>query len=362
MTIMSKNKTQGPDVTPHLEFLERNGILPDPSSATFVPKINPEKDVVSHVDWDRLFPAARLGENHDPERPWLSEDEWQPELNEEFLSELGRILEGGDYHNPTPSCVWDGSLPCEEQTSHWDSCAWYRPIHYFGSDWGILIKQSCAERKALRIARFLARSLSPYLTSRWDLWAIGKWLIKISFLKYFLHEHFHHKVESLGFRFHVIFGASLYLPYKDAVYRKHFLTSDCLEESLANADAYRRLGNKPYVSHIGKAWLPRVRDYLEFIDFPSCPPGYKEALHYLKDDDFNKKLHLLHGQMKEATLTPSQPVDDWVLASRLTQSMFNVKSRIWEVVPRGRSALLPTTSCKSKLATSASAYHKMHVL
>ena len=29
-----------------------------------------------------------------PNDPWLSEDEWQPELNEEFLSELGRILEG----------------------------------------------------------------------------------------------------------------------------------------------------------------------------------------------------------------------------------------------------------------------------
>ena len=113
---------------------------------------------------------------------------------------------------------------------------------------------------------------------------------------------------------------------------------------------------------LGRLGSQGFRDYLEFIDFPSCPPGYKEALHYLKDDDFNKKLHLLHGQMKEATLTPSQPVDDWVLASRLTQSMFNVKSRIWEVVPRGRSALLPTTSCKSKSATSASAYHKMHVL
>lgn len=76
--------------------------------------------------------------------------------------------------------------------------------------------------------------------------AIARQLLRSAFYVFYLHEQFHHKVESLGFRLLITTGADRYRPYKTNVYRRTYLTVDCLEESLANAESYLRLSEERY--------------------------------------------------------------------------------------------------------------------
>jgi hypothetical protein len=166
-------------------------------------------------------------------------------------------------------------------------------------------------------------------------------IIRASFAKFYFHEHFHHKVESLGMRMHVMFGKSAYVPYKRTVYRPNFLTNACLEEAMANADAFRRFKTRPYTAILTTEVVDATRRYLK-RRFITSPPGYRMAFKYFQDRDFQDGLNLLQGQVKEATLAPTQASSDWDAAPQLTHSLFNFKSNIYTVVRSGAASILPT--------------------
>jgi hypothetical protein len=94
-------------------------------------------------------------------------------------------------------------------------CAWYCPIHFCGYGWGIYIRESCIFSLAIHIAAFV----------NWSLVHIPQTEIAR----------------------HLLLGADRYRPYKRKVYSRTFNTSDCIEESLANAESYRRLAEDRYV-------------------------------------------------------------------------------------------------------------------
>jgi len=115
-------------------------------------------------------------------------------------------------------------------------CAWYFPLHFYGHSWGIYIREECLMTLAADIAGDVDWSLVSGYRGRMD--AIVKQLLRGAFYTLFLHEQFHHKVESLGLRLLIAAGSDRYRPYKANVYRPAWGTSDCLEESLANAESY----------------------------------------------------------------------------------------------------------------------------
>src|SRR5262249_22577883 len=152
----------------------------------------------------------------------------------------------------------------------WDICGWYQPIHFFGYDWGIFIKEECVKRAALMIARFVSRAVihsAPPL-------AWFKALYRAAVYVYYLHEQYHHKIECLGFRLHVVQQRSAFLPYYRHVYAATKGTDDHLEEALANADCYLRLSTDPYAFWITPHVVRATKAYLEW-QFPQDPPGYR---------------------------------------------------------------------------------------
>jgi hypothetical protein len=157
---------------------------------------------------------------------------------------------------------------------------------------------------------------------------------------YFLHEHYHHKTECLGFRLHVVMRKSAFLPYHKTIYAPSKGTDDQLEEALANADCYRRLNKKPYTVWLTQHVVRAAKAYLEW-QFPRDPPSYRRAIHYLKAPDFRAGENTLQAQIKEASLTPGQPTGEWDLAPRMTQPFFPVTSNIWTVIPAGSKSRLP---------------------
>lgn len=297
-----------------------------------------DNEAASSLDFGELFPTGRN-----------VSDTWPQQLPGEVVEDVvGEIGEGPPSANEEQPQGWG-----------WDVCAWYQPVHFFGHDWGIFIREECVIRQARLIGRFLSAPLIPVPEKM-----LAAALLRASFAIYFLHEHYHHKVESLGVRLHVVEQRSRYLAYKANVYRPYFRTDDCLEEALANADSWHRIADKPYARWLSIGGHPAgrvssrdirvaARKALEW-SFAFSPPGYRMASNYLNDPAFEEGEDRLHGQVQEATLTLGRKSSEWSVAPRLMQSIFPLSEKIWTVVPAGRSSVFPTRSV-APIATASTA-------
>jgi predicted RNA binding protein YcfA (HicA-like mRNA interferase family) len=279
------------------------------------------------VEWSRLFPPPRGRVSEI--RGFPQGDNWDFDVSDRQIAELGNYL-GVHPGNQRPDTMPD-----------WDICAWYQPMHFFGHDWGIFIRQDCAWRTALMIARFVPAAVVRRVPP--EVWL--KALYRAAIYIYFLHEHFHHKIECLGFRLHVVTGRSHFLPYHAKVYSHALGTDALLEEALANADCYGRIATRPYSYWITSLVVEATRSYLQW-QFPHDPPGYRKAVDYLTASKFAVGENLLQAQVKEAAFHPVQPIGEWNLAPRMTQSVFPVTSNIWTVVPKGARSRLPVKAVK----------------
>ena len=216
-------------------------------------------------------------------------------------------------------------------------CAWYCPIHFYGSGWGIYIRQECILALATRIARQIDWPLVKCAPS-----SIYKQLIRSAFYILFLHEQFHHKVESLGLRYLVSTGSDRYRPYKKNVYRRHYLTSDCLEESLANADSYRRLNEGRMKGKLDDAIKRGLKIYLK-NSFLSQPPGYREGYDHTSEGSFRSGLYLLQSQVLDGMLNPTTPPNHWKVAPNMITALENIKSDIFIILPHGAQPVFNPT-------------------
>ena len=306
-----------PSVNKIIKFLEENQALRQNESPwpTFSPTNNQQERHL--INWVQLFPSTDSNDSGQ----WPGENE----VLEDLARDIGEVITGGDISNEDLEAMATSQL--------WDICAWYQPVHYYGVNWGIYIKEQCIIKQIFQIARFLPVATVPSVN-------LIASLIRASVYLYFLHEQYHHKVESLGIRLHVIDRKSSYLPYHSMVYNRNLGTDNLLEETLANADAYRRIWNDPYYRWIENSVLQATEDYLKKT-FPYNPPGYRMATNYLTTYRFNKGEDILHGQVHEATLTPSQPTTEWEIATRLMQSMYKITDNIWTIVPAGTNSILP---------------------
>jgi hypothetical protein len=217
-------------------------------------------------------------------------------------------------------------------------CAWYCPIHFFGHGWGIYIRESCILSHARDIATFV--HWPSVRAPRWD---TARHLLRSGFYVFFLHEQFHHKVESLGFRLLISTGIDRYRPYKRNVYSPTFGTSDCLEESLANAESYRRLGEPRYVQRVDRAIREGLRQYLK-ASIPMQPPGYREGVHYLSESPYRDGIYKLQSMTLDAAIPPTTSPSHWSVAPNMITSLADVADGIYVVLPRGARPIFRPTS------------------
>ncbi len=306
----------GIEINDLVEILDRDEALElDHNETTYT-----DEDEIYEIDWDKLVPPGRSEELFDERLP-----NWAEEIPEETVE---RIVEG-TLNAPFPVNVVSDNQPI------WDVCAWYQPIHFFGTDFGIFIREECVISIASKIASFLP----PPTIRRPTLWskrALAAKLWWTAFSTLFLHEQYHHKIESLGFRLHIARnGRSTYLPYKKNVYRPSLGTDDCLEEGMANADAYGRITKSPY-NRAGTHIVGATKEYLEH-QFRIDPPGYRLASDLLKPKKYTDGHQLLCSQVLSASLTPATPKpSDWLAAPGITKSIFNIKKKRLYAVVRGR--------------------------
>jgi predicted RNA binding protein YcfA (HicA-like mRNA interferase family) len=203
---------------------------------------------------------------------------------------------------------------------------------------GIYIRESCILSHIIDIAPFV-----HWPSVRAPRWEIARQLLRSASYVFFLHEQFHHKVESLGLRLLIATGTDRYRPYKTNVYRRTFLTPDCLEESLANAESYRRLSERRYVRRVEPAIRDGLRDYLK-ASIPLQPPGYQEGLHYFSEPPYRDGLYRLQSQTLEGVTPRTIPAGYWSVAPNMITALADITDDIYVVLPRNARPLFRPTS------------------
>lgn len=219
-----------------------------------------------------------------------------------------------------------------------DVAAWYAPVHYFGLGMAIYIRESAVFDVAAAILSWL-EPREPADEAN----IIGACRAAMSIL--YLHEAFHHKIESFTIRCEIVERARRYLPYSRNVYVPLRTTGsdDLLEEALASAEMYRRFKTER-LYHRGIPGPVReatIKMLGEWIWFQRLPPSYRRAWHYLRDGPFADALNILMSQVQDATIAPKRGPHEWDLAPHMHRGLFNCQRITHILVPVGQKPLLP---------------------
>ena len=164
--------------------------------------------------------------------------------------------------------------------------------------------------------------------------------MRAAFCILYLHEFYHHIVESFGIRLQTVQGRGSYVRYMENVYQRLKGNSNQLEEALANAYSYRRFRIKTYSKCLLTCIVKATELYLK-KSFPASSPGYNQALKYLKSVDFKNGEHELQSRIQEGTLNHNLDSQRWNNSPNMMKGLFNCRSNIYEVVPSTRRGVLP---------------------
>ena len=261
------------------------------------------------VDWGKVLDPRLLN----PDEDLLPGDEWQ-----EVLDDLESGA-GGEEHTPG-----DGII---------DVLAWYQPIHYHGYGWGIYIYESAI----VDIAKSIISYLPHYRRYQLDAQVGALWS---ALRTLFLHEVFHHKVESFAIMLEVIGRKSHYVPYTELVYQPLRGTDDLIEEGLACAQMKTRLVEKTYRKDVpDDVWDATQRMLEDWIR--RGPPGYRTGIDFLENWAFERAQDHLSTQIQEASTFPTRNPNELKLARRAYRGLFSCRNTTRLVVPVGSAPKIP---------------------
>ncbi len=134
-----------------------------------------------------------------------------------------------------------------------DALAWYQPLHYFATNWGTYIREAAV----MDLAAYIVEAMPP--ERRFERDAIfGATRMGLGVL--YLHEAFHHRVESFAIGLEIAEHVKRYCPYHDAVYKPQVAagSDELLEESLATAWASPLRPDTDLMLLLGPARLART--------------------------------------------------------------------------------------------------------
>lgn len=307
-----------------LDLLAEHGIEPsgsDPREVEVTSEVDENEDVFE-ISVDEILSAGQE----------TASDEQSTDFDPvEALGEYLRARRPPDWHE----AQLNRSYLVEVEDAPEPFCAWYCPVHYFGPDWGIYIREDCTIRQAYEIAKYLGRI--PYGTQR----KIAEDLIRASFYAFYLHEQFHHKVESFSLRLLVSTGKDRYRRYQEKVYVPKYRTDQCIEESLANADSVRRPKKEPRYK---KRLSPSVQEALEIYlndSIPKQPFSYGRGLEFRKDKQYKDGVQELQSQVLTALCPARFSSEHWQIANHMMRSVMDIDRKIYVIVPRGYRPVLP---------------------
>ena len=341
------------DIDEVVTILSEYGITPDSkidSEDEIATGEIEEGDVVETVSLKHLVKIftkenQRFDDNYFDELDYKNSVSENFFIEEGFLKECHELLESADkrtaerenYLNSLKGKVWD-------KDKH-KPCAWYRSCHLRGVEMGIYIKQSCLPFLARRILLFADTAKATSIHSFSMRKKIARQFVYAAFLYLFLHEQFHHKVESLGFRALVATGKDKYSTYFQNVYEPTWWTDNCLEESLANSESYRRLAEPKYKKSLHPLVWSALRTYLA-TTMPFGPPGYRKGVDYFAEGPYRNGKFLQQSLVIEG-INPvgrfskvSPAPHHWSIAPNMIRGLFDISEQVFVIIPHGHSRVI----------------------
>ena len=315
-----------------LDIMREHDVVPEnlPPSLDWPIGDGPVIPGVGEIDEGEGVYSTSIEEVLDDEDEVPLED---PRLRE-WWEELRPIIQGDLPSGPEAGKKRLKGRSSEQPEPH---CAWYCPIHFYGHGWGIYIRESCLLGAAADIAAFVDWSRVKLTQSM-----VARQLFRGAFYVFFLHEQFHHKVESLGLRLLVSTNSDRYRHYKAKVYRKTFLSSACLEESLANAESVRRLDEPRYAKRLHPDIREGLKTYLR-ASIALQAPGYREGLNFTSEASYRTGLYKLQSQILDASLSPRTPDSSWSIAPNMITALADIDDSIYVVLPKGAKPIFRPT-------------------
>lgn len=293
--------------------LDEMGLLEYPDSGEQPGPPDPREFEVIDIDWGAVDRPPPVGS--EATQVAVSIDPWEV-IAQQMNEEIGR----GPYSPP------------EEVL---DAYAWYLPFHYFWYDSGIYLSEVAIWECAKAI---LSRIPAP---RRYEL-ASAYQAHQAALAVLFLHEEFHHKVESFATRIEVVRASKVYNPYKTQVYRPLVARDDdrLMEESLACAEMIGRLGEPTYTKVIPADIRRATREWLhEWI--PTLSAIYRRGADLASNEPYSDARKLMYGQIDEAAISPVRDAAVWTLAPDMIRGFLNVRRIAYVVIPIGTKPLIP---------------------
>jgi len=208
-----------------------------------------------------------------------------------------------------------------------DALAWYLPIHFYGPEWGIYVREDAIEMLAGYIYDRLPAPTGS-ISETEQLFQAAAWVL-------YLHEAFHHKAESFAIRLEIARLQPVYIPYFNNVYRAARGTDHQIEEIVATNEMYRRLHEPTYRKRLGPGVYNATRRFLsEWI--PTLGPSYRLGTCFGSD----RRLNELCCQISEGRQHPSQPIDDWDVVPQMTRGLFTKETVVYMLAPRALASEL----------------------
>jgi predicted RNA binding protein YcfA (HicA-like mRNA interferase family) len=235
-----------------------------------------------------------------------------------------------------------------------ETYAFYLPFHLFDQTWwGVYLRVEGVWAVAENILNFdHQRVLEPI-----DCWTAAR-------LYLFYHEIYHHNVESLATRLEIAHRERMYITGFQEYYESTVGTPDCIEESLAEANAILKTAGRFPAGEMREAVKQALSKFVE-----QGPPGYREGIHLLAQSRFTRaqnRLAELSLQTSLPTLTAKDP-NLWNGAKYMLRG-FNDKGkgRAKYILPHGSwiSDRLPyrprltTSKLKKKLSQHGCQFHR----
>ena len=267
----------------------------------------------------------------DPERIWKSGEMDVPmgldwgDFDAPRLEDVAWEVRGGaDYRGPSQEITGilggghaGGPVPFEDPTKMppTDALAFYLPFHYYHPTyWGVYLVLEGVIFLADQIVKRSNGVVRPRLA------------MQAARLFLYYHEAFHHKTECFASRLELTHRNPLYKTGFEGLYRRTFLTKDCLEEGLANASALMEIRKK--LRHAPEVIIALERFVAE------SPAGYSEGVRISKRF---RQVRCEFSEENQRTSLPHLPTvapEVWMTTPKLFDGIANIKSRVNYVIPR----------------------------
>ncbi|MBC8194257.1 MAG: hypothetical protein H8E69_00655 [Actinobacteria bacterium] len=214
-----------------------------------------------------------------------------------------------------------------------DCAAWYLPIHFYGSDCGIYIHEYSVLRRAANIRAHLKPDRQQHPEAI-------RASVRAALTILYLHEVFHHKVESFAIRLEIADRRPRYVPYHDRVYAPLKGSNGQLEEGLACAETIRRLIEGRY----RKGLSPDVAEATISVlvdEISRHSAGYNRGCVLSPDGPYERARNRLSSQIDEGVMWPERDDEDWMLSPHSFRGLVDCRTITHVVVPQGTQPVIP---------------------